>query len=185
MQKETVSLTLDVSINEAHSILTFLHDIRSGEGCDPAYYESHTLDGVKAAIVGIPQAAPQTVPIKDLTAPDYQPPQTPLAAQPQPAPAPAPAWQPPQAPLAAQPQAPLPPTMPPQWQQQPVAPIPTAAPAYTLDQLATAAAPLMDAGKGPELVAMLATFGVASLNSLPPDRYADCALNLRAMGAVL
>lgn len=182
MQKETVSLTLDVSINEAHSILTFLHDIRSGEGCDPAYYESHTLDGVKTAIVGIPQAAPQTVPVSDLVAPGYQPPQSPVAAQPQPAMPPQ--WQPQPAPLAAQPQQPIAPVMPPQW-QQPAAPIPTAAPTYTLDQLATAAAPLMDAGRGPELTAMLSLFGVASLNQIPPERYPDVALNLRAMGAAL
>lgn len=175
MQPDLVSLTLSLTLDEAQDMLCHLWELRHGDGVDPAYH---------AAPVVQPQQAPLTVPVSALVAPDYQPPQAPLAAQPQPAPAPS--WQPPQAPLAAQPQAPIPPVMPPQWQQQPpVMPIPTAAPTYTLEQLGIASAPLMDAGRGQELVAMLATFGVTSLNQLPPERYPDFALNLRAMGASL
>jgi hypothetical protein len=186
MQPDLVSLTLNLTLDEAQDMLCHLWELRHGDGSGvtPAYYESRTVDGVKTAVIGTPQAASLTVPVSALVAPDYQPPQGPLAAQAQPAPAPS--WQPPQVLLAAQPQAPNPPVMPQPWQQQqPVMPIPTAAPAYTLDQLATAAAPLMDAGRGPELTAMLSLFGVASLNQIPPERYPDVALNLRAMGASL
>jgi len=84
-------------------------------------------------------------------------------AQPTPAPAPAPA------------PAPIMPA------QTPI--ITTAPPAYTLEQLATAAAQLMDAGKQGELVQLLAHFGVRGLNLLPPDQYGAFALQLKSLGA--
>lgn len=59
------------------------------------------------------------------------------------------------------------------------------APTYTLDQLAVAAAPLMDAGKGPELTAMLAQFGVQSMTQLKPEQYGAVATSLRVIGAVI
>lgn len=178
MQKETVTLTLDLTLDELFHVTCFLRDLRSETGSDPAYYkDSRTIDGV---------SVPLTVPVAALSAPDYRPPQAPLAAQSQPAPAPS--WQPPQAPLAAQPQPVQPQQgLPPQWQQQQqtFTPVPTSAPAFTLEQLSVAAAPLMDAGRGAELTAMLALFGVASLGQIPPERYPDVALNLRAMGAAI
>lgn len=173
---QTLSLTLDLTLDEAQDMLCHLWELRNPGGVDPAYY------GQSVFPTKVAEPAPLTVPVAALVAPDYQPPQAPVAAQPQPALPPQ--WQPQPVPLAAQPQQPVAPVMPPQW-QQPAAPIPTAAPVYTLDQLATAAAPLMDAGRGPELTAMLSLFGVASLNQIPPERYPDVALNLRAMGAVL
>lgn len=64
----------------------------------------------------------------------------------------------------------------------PAAPI--APPAgYTLEQLARACGPLMDAGKGAELQGMLAQLGVQSLQQLRPEQYGTVATALRGMGA--
>jgi len=56
-------------------------------------------------------------------------------------------------------------------------------PKYTLEQLATAAAPLMDAGKQQELIALLQSYGVAALTQLPEDTYENVANGLRRLGA--
>lgn len=65
--------------------------------------------------------------------------------------------------------------------QQPVA---TSALSYTLDDLARAAAPLMDSGVGQiALQQLLASFGVVALPELPQERYAEFAAALREMGA--
>lgn len=65
-------------------------------------------------------------------------------------------------------------------------PAPTAAaPAYDFNTLANAASPLMLAGRGPELTALLSTFGVRAMTELPPDRYGEFATALRGMGAKL
>lgn len=65
-------------------------------------------------------------------------------------------------------------------QQQPVA---TSAPSYTLNDLARAAAPLMDSGVGQiALWQLLASFGVVALPELPQERYAKFAATLREMG---
>lgn len=61
--------------------------------------------------------------------------------------------------------------------------VPTNAPAYTFDQLAAAAAPLMDAGKGPQLIETLHAFGVDALTSLPPESYGAFAAKMRELGA--
>lgn len=62
--------------------------------------------------------------------------------------------------------------------------VPLAAPpAYTLDQLARACVGLKDAGKLPELQALLKQFEVPSMSELPAERYGDFATALRAMGA--
>lgn len=66
----------------------------------------------------------------------------------------------------------------------PAAVVPTkSAPAYTYDDLAHAAAPLMDAGKTPELQALLRSYGVQALTQLPKERYGEFATALRSMGA--
>lgn len=66
----------------------------------------------------------------------------------------------------------------------PAAIVPTkSAPAYTYDDLAHAAAPLMDAGKTPELQALLRSFSVQALTQLPKERYGEFATSLRGMGA--
>ena len=58
-----------------------------------------------------------------------------------------------------------------------------AAPAYTLQQLAVAAAPLLDAGRVVELQTLIRQFGVDSLTALPPERYGEYATALRSLGA--
>lgn len=67
--------------------------------------------------------------------------------------------------------------------QPPVAPAPTAAPAYTLEQLAQAATPLIDAGKQAELQQLLAQYGVQALTFLPQKQYGAFATGLRGLGA--
>lgn len=59
------------------------------------------------------------------------------------------------------------------------------APAYQIDDLARAAAQLMDAGKQQDLLALLGQFGVQSLGQLTPDKFGAFATILRQMGAKL
>ncbi|WP_303226049.1 hypothetical protein [uncultured Acidaminococcus sp.] len=73
------------------------------------------------------------------------------------------------------------------------APAPAPAPAvptapartYTLEDLLTAAGPLMDQGKFAELTALTAKYGVKSFNDIPADQYGNVAVDLRALGAQL
>lgn len=108
-------------------------------------------------------------------------PEAPQAAQPLPAPAPIPVPAPAQQPIAPVP-APV-------LVQQPIAPVlapaavPTAAASYTLDDLARAAMPLMDAGRQAELQQLLQLFGVEALPALQPGQYGAFATKLREMGA--
>lgn len=82
--------------------------------------------------------------------------------------------------------------------QQPVQPVPTqivqqpvvvpqtvqtTAQTYTIDDLAKAAMPIMDAGRQSELVQLLANFGVDRLPSLSPSQYGAFATALRGLGA--
>lgn len=68
--------------------------------------------------------------------------------------------------------------------QQPAA-IPTSyvAQVYTIEQLQTAMASLVDAGKMEEIRALLSGFGVPSIMGLQPDQYGALATALRGMGA--
>lgn len=108
-------------------------------------------------------------------------PPAPQAAQPLPVPAPIPVPAP-----AQQPVVPVPAPVP---AQQPVAPVPapaavpTATASYTLDDLARAAMPLMDAGRQAELQQLLQLFGVEALPALQPGQYGAFATKLREMGA--
>lgn len=108
-------------------------------------------------------------------------PEAPQAAQPLPAPAPIPVPAPAQQPIAPVP-APV-------LVQQPIAPVPapaavpTAAASYTLDDLARAAMPLMDAGRQAELQQLLQLFGVEALPALQLGQYGAFATKLREMGA--
>ena len=54
---------------------------------------------------------------------------------------------------------------------------------YSIEQIQSACAPLMDAGKQAELVGLLAQFGVQSLPMLPPEQYGAFATALRGLGA--
>lgn len=63
--------------------------------------------------------------------------------------------------------------------------VPTTAPTYQIADLARAAATLMDAGKQPQLLALLAQFGVQSLGQLKPEQFGQFATALRGLGAKL
>lgn len=111
--------------------------------------------------------AAETHPDMDAVAPKAE------ASAPAPAvtasPAPAPTPEPAPAPKAPEP---------------PVAAVPTApAKDYSLDELLTATAPLMDAGKISELQALMQKYGVASMMEIPKERYGELATDLRALGA--
>ncbi len=68
--------------------------------------------------------------------------------------------------------------------EPPVSAVPTApAKEYSLDELLTATAPLMDAGKISELQALMQKYGVASMMEIPKERYGELATDLRALGA--
>lgn len=72
----------------------------------------------------------------------------------------------------------------PQPAQQPTpTSIPTGQMTYTLDDLARAALPLMDAGKLNELQGLLGQFGVASMPELNPAQFGAFATRLRKLGA--
>ena len=117
-------------------------------------------------------------------------PPTPQAAQPLPAPAPIPIPVPAQQPAvpipapvpAQQPAVPIPASVPQTAAPAPAA-VPTAAASYTLDDLARAAMPLMDAGRQAELQQLLQLFGVEALPALQPGQYGAFATKLREMGA--
>ena len=90
----------------------------------------------------------------------------------------------PVAPVEPQPVAPVEPQPVASPAPKPVAPLPTAsAPQYTREELMTAAAPLMDAGKLAELAALTHQLGVQSLSDLPEERFNDFATGIRALGA--
>lgn len=132
------------------------------------------IDGAVAPVVKAPETKPASAP-----APAAQPQQVaPKAASVQQTGAlfpPASAVQP----AAAQPaqQAPAP---------QPAPVVPTApARTYSLNDLLTAAAPLMDQGKFQELSALTAKYGVKSFTDIPEDQYGNVAVDLRALGAAL
>lgn len=61
--------------------------------------------------------------------------------------------------------------------------IPTAEPAYKLDDLSRAGVQLVNMGKQPQLLELLAQFGVESLPALPVEQYGAFATALRAQGA--
>lgn len=70
--------------------------------------------------------------------------------------------------------------------EPPVATVPTApAKKYTLDELLTATAPLMDAGKIADLQALMQKYGVASMMEIPKEKYGELATALRELGAEL
>lgn len=126
---------------------------------------AEALNNLAAALKG---AKPEPVPPAD-----YMPPAdtAPAPATPAPAvtPAPAPAPAPVQAPVTPAP-APAP---------VPVAPAPT----YSRDQIMTAGAALIDAGKINELMGLLNSFGVQAVTQLKQDQLGAFATELRKLGA--
>lgn len=76
--------------------------------------------------------------------------------------------------------------------QQPAAapamgPVPTTAVplTYTQDQIAVAMTGLVDQGKQPQVMQVLAQFGAASLMQVPKEQYQALAAQLRVLGAAL
>lgn len=64
------------------------------------------------------------------------------------------------------------------------APLPTGSgPQYTVDQIMTAGATLMDAGKAGELMNLLASFNVPAVTALKPEQLGAFATALRQLGA--
>lgn len=103
---------------------------------------------------------------------------------PAPTPAPAPvqvqATAPVTSPMPASTAAPMPtPTPAPQPVLAPVQP----QKAITIDMLAAAGAPLIDQGKMPQLMALLAKYNVQAITQLTPDKYDGFAADLRSIGA--
>lgn len=132
-----------------------------------------------------PTPVPSTQPTSQVPVPPMQPtPQVPVQ------PSQAPQTQPTSQVPVQQPQ-PVPPTQPVQPQptsQAPVqpapqAPVATNTPQYTLEDLARAAVPLQDAGRGQDLMALLQKYGVMSMTQLDPSVFGAFATDLRALGA--
>lgn len=121
-------------------------------------------------LVEMPQH-PENTPVQNTTAVPVSEPQSQAAPIPH-TPVAAPIQQ---APTAAPPQ--------PQVQAPVQQSVPTSAVTYTLDELARAAMSLMDSGKQPDLLQLLASFGVEALPALPPTQYGAFATALRGLGA--
>ena len=139
---------------------------------------AEALNTLAAALKGAkPEPAASKAGKADKPAPvppaDYMPP-----ADTAPAPAaPAPAVTPAPAPAPASDQAPVTPTPAP-------APVPVApAPTYSRDQIMTAGAALIDAGKTNELMGLLNSFGVQAVTQLKQDQLGAFATELRKLGA--
>ena len=93
---------------------------------------------------------------------------------------PAPAAQPPAQPVPAAPAAPTP-VQPPAQQAQTA--VPTTAPTYTLEDLGRAGVAAQEMGKDAEVRALVASFGVSTLQELPETQYGAFATALRSLGA--
>lgn len=81
---------------------------------------------------------------------------------------------------AAMPAAPVAAAAPSPVAEAPSAPAPTA---YTMDDLGRAGATLIDAGKMPQLIALLGKFGVQAVTQLKAEQFAAFADELKALGA--
>jgi uncharacterized membrane protein len=136
-----------------------------------------------AAAIAALAAAMNSAPIQNIVAPAQAPaqlpPAAPVATTPPPAPVATPA-------APAQAQAHI---APPAQAQPPAAPptppvVPTAAaPTYNRDQIMTAGAALIDAGKINELMGLLNAFGVQAVTQLKQDQLGAFATELRKLGA--
>jgi len=86
---------------------------------------------------------------------------------------------------------PTPPAVPtaPSVEQHPATPPapapPTAAPTYSLEQLAQAGATLVQIGKMNECLALMKKYGIEAISQLNPDQFGAFATELRALGAQL
>lgn len=64
----------------------------------------------------------------------------------------------------------------------PVVPV-TADPTYTLDQIATAGAALVNAGKMEQLLALLGKYGIQAITQLKAEQFGPFVTELRGLGA--
>lgn len=64
----------------------------------------------------------------------------------------------------------------------PVVPV-TAAPTYTLDQIAMAGAALVNAGKMEQLLALLGKYGIQAITQLKAEQFGSFVTELRGLGA--
>lgn len=109
-----------------------------------------------AEILGGAGPVPQQAPVPQQLPPAYSAPQTAPIQQPV-----------------------TPPVQAPVQQQAPVQTPPT----YNIAQLQQACAPLIDAGKQPDIVNLINSFGVQALTQIPPERLGEFATALRGLGA--
>lgn len=100
-------------------------------------------------------------------------------------PTPAPVQSAPTAPIAAPMPAPAPaPVQMPAAQTVPAPAVPVAsAPTYTLDQIATAGAALVNAGKMEPLLALLSKYGIQAITQLKAEQFGPFVTELRGLGA--
>ena len=152
-----------------------------------------SLEEMKAfAVALMEEGAAEVIKTANQTAPTT--PADPVPVQPQPVPSTQPTSQVPvQQPT---PQVPVQPSQAPQTQPTPVQtqqptpqapaqpqPVTTSTPQYTLEDLARAAVPLQDAGRGQDLMALLQKYNVMSMTQLDPSVFGAFATDLRALGA--
>ena len=149
-----------------------------------ALMEEGAAEVIKTANQTAPTTPADPVPVQPhqpVPLPPTQPtPQVPVQQPVQPQPTPqVPVQQPQPAPqVPVQQPQPVPPTQPVQPQ-----PVTTSTPQYTLEDLARAAVPLQDAGRGQDLMALLQKYGVMSMTQLDPSVFGAFATDLRALGA--
>lgn len=97
----------------------------------------------------------------------------------------------PKAPVQTTPTQPTPmqvqtPTVPVQQPATPVASVPLAdAPQFSIEQIMSAGATLMDAGKVDELLNLLHSFGVQAVMDLKPEQLGAFATEMRKLGAAI
>lgn len=156
-----LTMTLTVTPEQAAAIANLLTDTKS------------TIQPALATEPDTPAASP--IPQQPPTTPQAMPTATPVQPFPSsvamPVSAAAPAAPSDAVGVSVQPQTP------------PPAGIPTQVRTYSVNDLAIACRPLMEAGKQPELQALLAEFGApAGLASVPENRRAEFAGRLRQMG---
>ena len=130
---------------------------------------SKTTAPAQAAPAAAPVAFMNTAPAQQITVPESGAIAAPMPAAPAPVAPPAPAVPTQAAPAPAQ--------------VAPSATAPSEAKPLTMDDLGRAGATLIDAGKMPQLIALLGKYGVQAVTQLQPAQFAPFADELRALGA--
>lgn len=129
---------------------------------------SKTTAPAQAAPAAAPVAFMNTAPAQQITVPESGVIAAPMPAVPAAAPAPV---------------APPAPAVPTQAAPAPAQVAPSEAKPLTMDDLGRAGATLIDAGKMPQLIALLGKYGVQAVTQLQPAQFAPFADELRALGA--